>query len=158
MKIRLIALLAVVALSVMAVPASADPGVGVLNGNAAISTGLGIPGVHNGASGTWHLTGTVIGSASGSVDIIGTLGANAAGIGAGCGMSSGANGAGTAVGHNVSNVGWVSSAGGTIPATGDYSGHGSGTVLALVQAQGGAANCANGAANNFTVIGAVALV
>lgn len=153
MKIRLIALLAVVALAVMAVPASAHPSVNVLQGNAEV-TPLGLP--PSSVTGTWHLTGTLTGGESGTVDVKGALGPNAAQIGASCGMSQGTAGNGTASGHSVENVGWITSAGGTIPATGTHSG--GNPLIAIVQAQGGAANCLSGQANNFVVVGAVALL
>lgn len=163
MKIRLIALLAVVALAVMAVPASADPGVGVIQGNAAIEVvtpagqaGLGFPVLHSGVTGTWHLTGNITGTTSGPLDVKGKLGPNAAGVGASCGMSSGSDGTGSFAGHSTTDTGWITSAGGTIAATGTYSGHGSGSYVAIVQAYGGALECANAAANNFTVVGVLA--
>lgn len=63
---------------------------------------------------------------------------------------------------SLTDVGWITSAGGTLPVTGDWeeSGHG-GLLVALVQAQGGTP-CFDtsdaGGAENFTVLGVAALI
>jgi len=91
-------------------------------------------------------------------------------LGAACGISNGNSGTGkytAANGTNVdlTNVGWITSAGGTLPITGNYSGAGKkaglGTLAGVVQAQGGAP-CVkspvtgDAGASQFTVIGVVA--
>lgn len=159
MKIRLIALLAVVALSVMAVPASADQGVGVFQGTAKV-TPLGLPVVHgNLETGTWELDATVIaGSATGTLEASGQLGPVAGAAGAACGISNGHSGTGTFGADSLSNLGWASSAGGLLPVTGTWThGAASGDIVALVYATGGD-KCVTNNAETFTVVGVAALV
>jgi hypothetical protein len=157
MKIRLIAVLAVAALSVMAlaVPAAAHQGVGVFTGTATV-TPLGLPIIDgNGETGTWELHTTVTGTQSGALDAKGNLGPALGVLGAACGSSSGSDGAGTFGHDSLSNLGWVATAGGTLPVTGNW--NTTGTVVAVVQAQGGAA-CASNSADSFTVVGVAALL
>lgn len=80
----------------------------------------------------------------------------AAGIGASCGVSNGNGGTGTiTVGSDslsTKNVGWVTSAGGTLPVQGDYADD-SGQFAGIVQAQGGD-QCASGTGSStFRVAG-----
>jgi hypothetical protein len=160
MKIRLIAVLAVTALSVMAlvVPASASPGVGVFTGDATTSP-LGLPVVHGlNVTGTWSLSTTVTGMESGGLNADGLLGpVSPTPVGASCGLSQGHSGSGTFNDNTLSNLGWRSSAGGVLPVTGDWSdASGSGDVVALVYASGGAA-CLTNSATTFKVVGVAAL-
>ena len=155
MKIRLIALLAVVALAVMAVPASADTGVGAFVGTAKVSPGLHLPGATT-VSGTWEIDVAVTGvPVSGDLVADGDLGPIAGVLGAACGASSGTSGDGTFAHHTLSDLGWAATAGGTLPVTGNYDG---GTVVAVVQAQGGAACVSDAGAEEFQVVGVAALV
>lgn len=155
MKIRLIALLAVVAMAVMAAPASAHTGVGAFIGTATVSPGLGLPGATP-VSGSWSLTVAVTGAPeSGTLSAAGALGPIAGVLGAACGASSGSNGSGSFGHHSLSDVGWAATAGGTLPVTGNYDG---GAVAAVVQAQGGVACTQPGGATSFQVVGAAALI
>jgi hypothetical protein len=160
MKIRLIASLAiaVVAVAAMALPAAAvadNSDVGAFTGVANV-TPLGLPGTSP-VTGSWSLVTTLTSAVAGA----GTLNASGglspvANIGAACGMSHGHSGSGTAGAYNLSNLGWVATAGGTLPVTGHYTvAGGSGPVVAIVQAQGGA-NCASNSANSFQVAGVFA--
>lgn len=192
---------AVAMLAAMAMPAGAHPAeVGVFTGTAAVGkggscaqdgtgtvngSGLGLPGVaDNGKTGFWTLNTTIFGvphsvpPLGSALRACGKLGpVQALGIGAHCGISRGFAGKGTVnvpgLGDHVHllNLGWITSAGGTLPVTGNTANPGSkvktGTVIALTQAQGGA-DCLNkgpggdGAkgpgARNFTVVGAFAVV
>lgn len=155
MKIRLIALLAVVAMAVMAAPASADTGVGAFIGTATVSPGLHLPGVPT-VSGSWSLLVDVTGvPASGTLDASGDLGPIANVLGAACGASEGSNGSGTFGHHSLTDLGWAATAGGTLPVTGNYDG---GVVAAVVQAQGGAACVSDAGAEEFQVVGVAALI
>lgn len=183
---------AALALAVVALPAAADDaGVGTYQGNAKVGATFDNPATTNvvegcGASGVptagvfgrglflpdplvqptgvWALSTNVTGvPTGGTLSICGELGPNAAGVGASCGMSEGEGGRGVfASVYNLSNVGWITSAGGTLPVSGDFTnsanGH-TGTLVALTQAQGGS-DCALNAngATNFTVVGVTALV
>lgn len=114
-----------------------------------------------GIDGVWALSTEVVGQPTGgTLSICGELGQNAAGVGASCGMSEGKDGRGTFAGYTLSDVGWTTSAGGTLPVMGTWNnasnGH-TGTLVALTQAQGGA-DCATATgAKSFTVVGVTAL-
>lgn len=180
--------LAAIAIAMFAGPAAADAGVGTFSGVAKVGQTFDNPATTNvvegcGASGVptagvfgrglflpdplvqptgvWALSTAVSGvPTSGTLAICGELGPNAAGIGASCGMSEGENGRGRFAHYTLTNVRWETSAGGTLPTTGDATdGTTSGKVIALTQAQGGS-DCAlnpNGA-TQFTVVGVTSLV
>ncbi|HWH31381.1 MAG TPA: hypothetical protein VNU01_01780, partial [Egibacteraceae bacterium] len=62
----------------------------------------------------------------------------------------------------LGNVGWITSAGGTLPTTGDVldgpGGNPIGTLVGVTQAQGGTACAAAPGAQTFAVVGASALL
>jgi hypothetical protein len=176
MKIRLIAVLAVAALSLMAlaVPASAHGSdAAVFTGTAELTPALKIPGMTT-VTGTWKFTAPAtwerlapvpgvcasVGHLSDcAIAVQGELGPVAGVVGASCGVSNGYNGSGSygpADGNhsnNVEGVGWVASAGGTIPIT---SGTVNGTpIVGVVQAQGGP-GCLGAGATTFNVVGVIA--
>lgn len=168
MKIRMIALFAVAAVAMAALAGSAsalpaaNSGVGVFTGTATVAPGLLLPSATTPVSGTWTLATTVTGvPVSGALNAGGGL-SPVANIGAACGISNGHSGTGTFAGaYNLTDLGWASSAGGTLPVTGHYQKIGglatdSGPVVALVQAQGGS-QCTTGA-TSFTVVGVSALL
>lgn len=190
-KIVLLAAVAALFVSMLAVPASAHPvDVGVFGpGTADVGKtpcgagggGLGLPNL-NGKKNAYYGFNTPVTSAghgAGNLNICGrlenVLGNVADGLGAWCGMSKAHSGVGTlkdgagAVHFNLSQVGWKATAGGTLPVMGKYAGHVgnsvTGTLYAIVQAQGGA-GCVNkngngsdkGGAVQFTVVGAAAFV
>jgi hypothetical protein len=116
-----------------------------------------------GINGVWALGTTVTGlPAGGALNICGELGQNAAGIGASCGMSEGRDGRGKfGANYTLSNVGWTTSAGGTLPVSGTWTNPGNGhtgTLVALTQAQGGSDCATAGGAKSFTVVGVTALL
>jgi hypothetical protein len=162
MKMRLIALLAVTALSAtaLAVPASASPGVGVFGGVLETSY-LGLPVVHGlTRTGTWRLISTGGPSTeSGYLDASGLLGpVSPTPVGASCGFSQGHSGSGTFYTNTVSNLGWRSSAGEVLPVTGDWSdASGSGDVVALVYTYSVYGPCLWNSGWYFQVIGVAAL-
>lgn len=194
-KIVLLAAVAALFVGMLGAPASAHPDeAGVFTGTAAVGksgscaqdgtgsvsgAGLGFPVLaENGKTGYWTLntviTGLVHGTlATGQLRSCGLLAPTAGLIGAACGVSEGHSGKGTvALGGtdhiSLTNLGWITSAGGTLPVTGNTTDAGTknknGTVVALTQAQGGAA-CATksgsgagktGGATEFTVVGVFA--
>lgn len=178
---KIVLLVAIVAmLAAIAGPAAAAPApdAGVLTGVAKVSrdvpsattcgngsTGLGLPGL-TGGTGSYQLvtdpSSTPPGSVTGLVhgdgllDVCGKLGP-VAGVGAACGMSEGSAGTGSVYEHSLSDVKWPATAGGTLPVTGDVD-TGDENLVAVVQAQGGAA-CANSSgATQFTVVGVWAVL
>jgi hypothetical protein len=175
MKIRLIGVLAVAALSVMplAVPASAHGAdAAVFIGTAELDPGLKIPDTTT-VTGTWKFSAPAtwdvapvpgacasVGHLSDcTISVAGELGPVAGVVGASCGVSNGYNGSGSYGPNdgnhlnNVQGVGWVTSAGGTIPIT---SGTVNGTpIVGVVQAQGGA-GCVGSGATTFNVVGVIA--
>lgn len=166
-KIVLLAAVAALFVGMLAGPASAHAvsDAAVFKGTATLTPGLLLPPA--GGTGTWEFTAPAtwattntpgacvsVNHGSCSISVKGDLGPNAANVGASCGMSKGENGEGTYAGtHDVSNVGWETSAGGTIVLTsGDIDGV---PIVGLVQAQGGA-GCVSGGASTFNVVGVVA--
>lgn len=164
---------AVAMLAAMAVPASATE-IGVFQGDAKVGVtgpctspsgnGIFLPGLGLDSKAYWQLTTVVQGTLNGPLNACGELG-QIKGVNPACGISSGSKGTGTFAGRDLYDLGWTTSAGGTLPVTGhwsDASGN-SGSVVALVQAQGGQ-ECApppvgggNGA-TSFTVAGVAVLI
>lgn len=136
-------------------------GNGVVQGN-----GLNFPaplGPSN-VNGTWKLSTTTQQSAlhgAGSLTICGKLRPEpTTQLGAACGISQGYDGQGRSVNAGLahpsvvvqlSNVGWVTSVGGTLPTTGDTAT--GGKLVSITQAQGGSACLNADGAKQFAVVG-----
>jgi hypothetical protein len=120
-------------------------------------------------TGTWKLSTTTLQSAlhgPGTLTICGYLRPEPnTGIGASCGISQGYGGQGVLISAGgvhaggelgLSDVGWVTSAGGTLPTTGKTAT--GGDLVSVTQAQGGQAclDAANGA-KQFAVVGVSAI-
>lgn len=142
--------------------------------------GLGLPGPNQNINGFWRLVAVdalvLVQSnmpntvTDGGLDVCGKL-TDVAGVGAACGMSKGYAGVGHIFSDNanttpiigLNDVGWKVSAGGTLPVIGRTNTAGNkaakvGTLISIVQAQGGAA-CANpGGSNSFVVTGVAVVV
>jgi hypothetical protein len=102
------------------------------------------------------LNGAPLANAGCSLAANGTVGPNALGVGASCGMSAG-QGGGTFLGQPLSTA-WITSVGGTIPLIGTVGGQ---TMVGLVQARPisagtGQVPCVNARAVNFTIVGVAA--
>ncbi|MGH2379269.1 MAG: hypothetical protein ACRDGT_12445 [Candidatus Limnocylindria bacterium] len=170
------------ALTMIAAPATAQVTVeesAVFEGTADTPDGLWLPGIHEPPvpGGDWFFdapnlalpageqgrcTDTRGGPGGCIIDAEGTLGASN-GVGPYCGMSSGAGG-GNSEPSSVTNslgdvytlttIGWPATAGGTLPVSGTWTrpDGATGTLTAIVQAQGGAA-CATTGATTFRVVG-----
>lgn len=119
-------------------------------------------------NGTWKLSTTTQQSVlhgAGSLTICGYLRPEpTTGLGASCGVSQGYGGQGRSVNAGLvhgggviqlSNVGWVTSAGGTLPTVGDTST--GGKLISITQAQGGSACLNADGAKQFAVVGAFAI-
>lgn len=115
-------------------------------------------------NGVWKLSTTTLQSAvhgSGTLTICGFLRPEpTTSIGASCGVSQGYGGQGRIVASGLahpsgvtrlSNVGWITSAGGTLPTTGDTST--GGQLVSITQAQGGQACLNADGAKQFAVVG-----
>lgn len=168
-KFLAMAAVAALAVAMLALPASAaETDVGVFTGTATVAEDAGPNGLHLPSAtphtGSWSLSTTVDTLLHGSGLTLNASGklSPVAGVGAACGVSNGHSGTGSLTGGiTLSDIGWVTSAGGTLPVTGHYVGSAatdSGPFVAVTQAQGGAA-CANaGGATSFTVVGAAAFL
>lgn len=185
-KFLAMAAIAALAVSMLAGPASAhDDGadVGTFNGEAFVGEnnveckedgtdtisgqGLGLPVVDGVRSGHYQLTTVVnmLGHGLADLKICGDL-EPVNSIGAACGMSQSTTGQGQSVLQSngdviaLSNVTWAATVGGTLPTTGDFASadHGSGTLVSIVQAQGGAGCVDAAGAQKFTVVGVTALI
>jgi len=151
-----------------------DEGNGVVDAN---TNGLYFPAPIGEASvfGVWTLkTSTQVGvlHGTGALQICGLLRPEPnTGLGAACGISQGHSGRGKIVSVGAAhpaattylrNVGWITSAGGTLPTNGDIiTGPGGariGTLIGVTQAQGGAACLETAGAKSFATVGASALL
>ncbi|MFP5372891.1 MAG: hypothetical protein ACLGI3_19405, partial [Actinomycetes bacterium] len=125
--------------------------------------------------GVWTLkTSTMVGAlhGTGALQICGDLQPEPnTQLGAACGISQGYNGRGKIVSTGLvhpadttylENVGWITSAGGTLPTNGDIvaapGGARIGTLVGVTQAQGGAACLTFPGAQSFAVVGVSALL
>jgi hypothetical protein len=110
-----------------------------------------------------------VANGAGALNACGQLGPVLGLVGAACGVSTGHSGFGRAAAGafsvKLTNVGWPTSAGGTLPVVADaQNGTETGKAVALVQAQGGAAclgksgnaTSKSGGATGFTVVGVFA--
>lgn len=171
---KIIGLLAAVAMMVAMVagPAAADPNevdAGTFTGTATVSQGgacgsgaqgLGLPAPNQNINGSWELDTRVSAIVHGPGDLFacGKL-TSVAGVGAACGMSKGYDGDGDVnfdSGDHIAldDLTWKVSVGGTLLVIGEVSDHAVGTIIAAVQAQGGAGCVAAGGARDFVVAGA----
>jgi hypothetical protein len=139
-----------------------DSGNGIVQGN-----GLNFPAPVGPANvnGTWKLSTTQQQSVlhgAGELTICGKLRPEpTTQLGASCGVSQGYDGKGRSVNAGLahaggivqlSNVGWVTSVGGTLPTVGDTST--GGKLISITQAQGGSACLNADGAKQFAVVGA----
>lgn len=155
LRIRLVALLAALALTVAAAPASAHTDVGLVHGFLEVDPYMSWGSVFGPAvSGTWVFSGNIIGITSGALNLSGALGPVAGAYGASCEAFSGSNGTGSFAHHSLSDVSWPSTAGFVAPVTGNYDG---GVVLAMVALQPQTTvPCSTAAGvSHFLVVGAI---
>lgn len=155
-KVFSVAAAAVLALSMMILPAQAatGPSVGICQGTATVSPGLYFPGVGDSQTFTWELDTTCTAVSQDGVE---TFALQASGTATGwCGRSVGSGGSGTLSNSSqtitLSNIGWES-VGSVLLVTGNHDGPGSATntFAAEVEAQGGA-DCAGSGATSFEVV------